>query len=136
MVREARFTSKRGGAPVRLLQFTDLHLNKMNEKDFEEREPSVMSSRQYRMAFRNESTVSNVQRTLELAPFFDKTIITGDIMDYMTRGSLELTNELIWEKYPSVLMPPGGHDCTRCMEGDIEDITSIESRLDILRASR
>ena len=93
-----------------------------------------MSTRQYRMAFRNESTVSNAEKSLELVPFFDKTVITGDIIDYLTWGSLDLAKELIWDKYPDILMPLGGHDYTRCMEGDIDDLTSEESRLDILKA--
>ena len=133
MVRKAKIKTKKGGDPVKILHFTDLHLNKMSDRDFEEKEPSVMSTRQYRMAFRNESTVSNAEKSLELVPFFDKTVITGDIVDYLTWGSLDLVKKMIWDKYSDILMPLGGHDYTRCMEGDIDDLTSEESRLDILK---
>lgn len=133
MVRETCIKSGKGGEPVRILQFTDTHLNKINQHDTDENNPVIASTRQYRMAFRNESTVPNLVNALELVPFFDETVITGDVMDYLTWGSLELVDELILSKYPRVIMPPGMHDFLRKMEGDVEDTTSLESRMEIVR---
>ena len=131
MVRETHIDSGKGGEPVQILQFTDTHLNRMSERDYEEKNPVVMSTRQFRMAFRNESTVQNFKNAMKLVPFFDKTVITGDILDYLTWGTVDLVKELITDK--SIIMTVGGHDYTRKMEGLIPDNDSDESRLDILK---
>lgn len=131
MVREVHIKSKKGGEPVQIMQFTDTHLNRMSERDYEENNPVVMSTRQFRMAFRNESTVPNFKNTMKLVPFFDKTVITGDILDYLTWGTIDLVKELITDK--NIIMTCGGHDYTRKMEGLILDNDPLEDRLAILK---
>jgi hypothetical protein len=70
---------------------------------------------------------------MELVPFFDQTVITGDVMDYLTWGSLELMDELIWKDNPDILVAVGMHDLVRKMEGAVQDPTTLSSRIDIVK---
>lgn len=47
---------------------------------------------------------------MEIAPLFDKLIVTGDVMDYLTWGTLEYVERYIYEKCPDALLAVGGHD--------------------------
>ncbi len=133
MVREAWFDSGKGGAQIKILQMTDLHLHAINRRDEQEENPSVFGSLQHRMAFRNASTLPNLKRVLGLLDGFDQVIVTGDAIDYLTWGSLELVEKYVWERIPGVLVTIGGHELTRVMEGDEPDPTTLESRYEILR---
>ena len=133
MVRYANFKSKKGGEPIEILQFTDTHLNKMNARDEAENNPVVASTRLYRMAFRDEKTVPTTQAAMALTPFFDQTVVSGDVIDYITWGSLELMKEVIVDPLPNVLMPIAMHDLVRKMQGLVEDDTTLESRWEIVK---
>ena len=134
LVRHTEITSFKGGDPVEILQITDPHLNRMNKRDWAERNPAIISTRQFRMAFRNESTVGNLKKAMRLSPFFDQTVITGDSMDYLTWGSLDLMDECIWNDYPDTLVAVGGHDRARKMQGKVADTASPESISEILQS--
>ena len=133
MVREACFDSGKGGEEIKILQVTDLHLHAINRRDEQEENPSVFGSLQHRMAFRNASTLPNLKRVLGLMEGFEQVIVTGDAIDYLTWGSLELMEDYIWERIPNVWVTVGGHELTRVMEGDVPDPTTLESRYEILR---
>ncbi len=134
MVREASFDTGKGGKEIKILHVTDLHLHAINQRDEQDENPSVFGSLQHRMAFRNESTLPNLKRVLGIRNGFDQTIITGDAIDYLTWGSLELLQNYVWEQIPDVWVTVGGHELTRVMEGDIPDPTTLESRYRILKA--
>ncbi len=132
MVREACFDTGKGGKPFRILHVTDLHLHAINEQDEREENPAVYGSLQHRMAFRNRSTLPNLEKVLALVEGFDQVIITGDAIDYLTWGSLELLQEYVWDRLPGVWVTVGGHELTRVMEGEVPDPTTLESRYGIL----
>ncbi len=133
MVRYAEFEGIKAGEEVKILHSTDFHLNRMNQRDIEENNPVVASTRIYREAFRDERTVPNAKRTMEFFPLFDANIVTGDTLDYLTWGTLELVQECIWDIDPDAIVALGGHDTTRRMQGKIVDETSLESRYEILK---
>lgn len=133
MVRYANFKTDKGGDKIEILQFTDTHLNRINQRDIEENNPVVASTRVYRKSFRDEKTVPTTKAALALVPWFDQTVITGDVIDYLTWGSLELMKELITDPYPDVLMPIGMHDLVRKMQGIVDDPTTLESRQEIVK---
>ena len=108
MVRSAEIEGLKAGEEVKILHSTDFHLNRINKRDEEENNPVVASTRIYREAFRDERTVPNAKRTVEFFPLFDETIITGDNLDYLTWGSLELLNECIWDINPNAIVALGG----------------------------
>lgn len=133
MVRRVNIKSKKGGEPIEILQFTDTHLNKMNQKDIDENNPVVASTRLFRKSFRDEKTVPTTKAAMALTPYFDQTVVSGDVIDYLTWGSLELMKELIVDPCPNVLIPIGMHDLVRQMQGIVPDPTSLESRQKIVQ---
>ena len=135
VVRYIGIDALKAGEEVNILQITDLHFNKMNDRDNAEQNPSVMDTRKYRHGFRDESTVPNAKKLIGMGKNFDAVAITGDIIDYLTWGSLDLVKEHIWDVLgDKAIVPLGGHDATRVMESYVADPTTLESRLDILQS--
>lgn len=132
MFRYARFDTTKKGEPIEILHTTDMHLNCLDAVDCIEQRPCILSTRQYRLGFRDGSTVPNTMRTMALAKFFDQTVITGDTLDYITHGTFDLMNRLIWQVCPDALVTLGGHDITRVMQGTVPDDTTLESRYELL----
>jgi|GEM_PF-1171073 len=118
--------------PVEIVQVTDTHYNLVNKDDEIENNPSVMSTRQYRRWLRNGTSVPTIRNVLKFARHSDQTVVTGDILDYLSWGCLQLTVEEFFWTDINVLACLGGHDVTRVMQGKVKDPTSRESRLDIL----
>lgn len=135
MVRRISIKSKKGGEPIEILQFTDTHLNKLNQRDIDENDPVIASTRLYRVTrrFRDEATVPSTKKAMALAPWFDQTVVSGDVIDYLTYGSLELMKEIIVDPCPSVLIPIASHDLVRKMQGVVEEITTLEERQEIVK---
>ena len=135
MVREARFKSKKQGMkPLEIVQFTDPHFNYCNEKDFAEANPALMSTHQNRWWLANAKTVDVTRRSFDYAAMSDQTIVTGDILDYLSYGAQELTKKHLFWRDANLLAAIGGHEVTREMQGVVADTTSEESRLDILKS--
>ena len=125
----------KSGDEVNIMQATDFHFNKMNERDNTEQNPAVMDTRKNRKAYSDEATVPNVKKVLELGKRFDAVAITGDIMDYLTWGSLDLVKTHIWDVLgDKALAVLGGHDTTRVMQGTVGDSTTAQSRYDIIQS--
>lgn len=70
---------------------------------------------------------------MPLAPLFDRTIITGDVIDYLTWGAVEYIRRYIYDRHPETLLVAGGHDVTRECQGKVKDGTSLQSRQEILK---
>lgn len=134
-VREAHFDTGKGGEPIVIGHFTDPHFNYLNYEDFMEKNPSVMSSYENRIWLRNAHTIDVVQRCLEFCRDFDQTVITGDVLDYLTHGAIELMHKIIWDKYPNTIITTGNHEYSRTCEGKVEDPTPLSERIEILKAA-
>lgn len=132
MLRYADFTADKPGEPVEIWQITDLHLNALNARDIEENNPVIVSTRQYRMWCRDEESVPNADRAMAVSAFVDQTVVTGDTLDYLTWGTIDLLEKHVWAVDPEAIVTMGGHDITRKMQGLVDDPTTLESRYDIL----
>lgn len=119
--------------PVEIVQISDTHFNYINEYDLAEANPSIMSTKEYRTWLAGGSSQPNAVRAMEYARYSDQTVITGDILDYLSYGCKELTVKNLFRKDTDLLACLGGHDTTRVMQGKVSDPTSFESRMDILR---
>lgn len=134
MVREAHIRShKQGLKPLEIVQFTDAHFNYCNQKDLEEANPALMSTLEHRLWHANGDSVHAVERAFAYAEMSDQTVVTGDIMDYLSWGALEMTEERLFWRDTNLLAAIGGHEVTREMQGEVADPSSLESRLSILR---
>ena len=132
MFRTAHFDTEKGGDPIEILHTTDLHLNCLDAVDCIERRPCILSTREFRLGYRDGSTVPNTVRTMALSKFFDQTVVTGDTLDYITHGTFDLTKRLVWDVCPDAFVTIGGHDITRVMQGKVPDDTTLESRYALL----
>lgn len=133
VIRDLTVNTKKGGEPLNILQITDLHFNYCNKQDFDEANPVVMSTYQHRTWLANGKSVANTLRCLEYAKGIDQLVVTGDIMDYLSWGCIELTKTHLFDKYPGIMACLGNHEPVRQMQGTVEDPTTLESRLDILQ---
>ncbi len=104
--------------PVEIVQVTDLHFNYVNERDFAEGEkyPEVIATYAGRTWGANGSFVPNAVRSLEYASFADQIVVTGDVLDYISWGCIELTKKHIFDPYPTALVTLGNHESTRSMQ--------------------
>lgn len=120
---------------VEIVQGTDFHYNYCNEQDLEEKNPSTMSTYYNRGLNPNGSSVRVTSKCMEYASFFDQTVVTGDVIDYLSHGALELMQKYIWDPYPDTLVTLGNHDPVRVMglPTDVPDPTSVASRFEILQ---
>ncbi len=133
MVRYADIEGIKKGEEVRIMQSTDFHLNRIDRQDGQENNPVVASIGNYCETLRDEQAVHNAWRTMEFFRLFDARIITGDTLDYLTWGSLELLKECIWDIDGEAIVTLGDHDLTRKKQESLDDETSLESRYDILK---
>ena len=130
-VRRAVFKGKKPGSKqVKILHFTDVHLNKINEKDYNNAE--VMYSSQCREWNAGGISVKALEKAMNYGEQFDKIVITGDTLDYLTYGAMELMDTYIWDKNPDVMVAVGQHEFTRQMQTGLPDETLYEERRAII----
>ena len=135
-VREAVFDSGKGGTPAEIIHMTDVHFNTVNVQDMIEDNPSVMATSVQRFgAF--PGSKDNLDRCMEYACYFDQIVFTGDVIDYLSWGNLELVQQKIWDRAPTALVAMGNHEPVRCMglPNDVPDPTTLESRYAMLQGA-
>ncbi len=135
MVREVDIDTGSGKDPVEIIQLSDLHFNYLNERDFEEANPSILATYNGRKWNANASSVPNAVRCLNFASVADQIVVTGDVLDYMSWGAIELMWKHIFTPYPEAIVTLGNHESTRrCQDNPATpDPTSLESRMEILQ---
>lgn len=115
--------------PVTIIQLTDLHFNLMNEQDLEEKNPTLMSTYEKRWWLSGGEGENFAQKALEYADKeADKTVITGDVMDYLSNGCAQMLQSVIWDKYPDMLVTTGNHEWCQQMEGEIAETLTFQER--------
>ncbi len=119
--------------PVEIIQTSDIHFNYTNAADFEEANPSIMSTYEYRTWLKGGKSVPNAINVLRYAYQADAMIITGDIVDFISLGCMELTNKYLFDVYPFAMACVGNHDTTRVCQGKVSDPTTAESRYELLQ---
>lgn len=130
-VHEAKIKSVTPGRKkTTIVQITDVHLNFTNEED--EKDEEVMYTRKCRKWNADGVSVKALVNAMDYAGSYDRTVITGDTLDYLSRGAMELMQKYIWDVDPKCIVTLGGHDTTKQMETRIPDKLPIEERLAIL----
>ena len=122
------------GEEVTIGHTSDLHFNYCNQQDLDEANPVIMSTLEKRLWQANCKSVPNAQRCLAFLNELDQLVINGDTLDYLSHGTMEVMQREVWDKYPNVIATLGGHECVRRMQGLVEDPTTLESRMEILKA--
>ena len=116
---------------VEIMQLSDLHINYVNEKDLQDEELAYTS--QCRVWNANAACVPAIEKAMKYAVRYDQTIITGDTLDYLSEGAIELMQKCIWDVDPEALIALGGHDQEKQMQTKLPEKTSLEERRAILR---
>lgn len=130
-VREAHIESV---APNRekttIVQITDVHLNDTNAAD--EADEEIMYTRSRRTWNANGISVKALRSAMEYAGKYDRTVITGDTLDYLSRGAMELMRKYIWDVDGNCIVTLGGHDVTRQMQTQRPNRLQLRERQGIL----
>lgn len=133
-IREAVFDSGKGGEPAEIIQLTDVHFNALNEQDYIDNNPTVISSYEKHTAGQNGTHLERAVRCMEYANmYYDQTIITGDNMSFQTWGGIQQIKEALWGADPSAMITLGNHDMMQRMSGLYPETTSLESRYSTLQ---
>jgi len=119
-----------GGEPCEIDQITDTHLNFVSIADEDDKE--VMGTRAVRTWNREGESVKSVIKAMDVAQYADQTVITGDVLDYLSRGAMALMKKHILDRDPEVLVTLGGHELTKQMQTNLPDETPFEERLNML----
>ncbi len=133
---------------VNIIQITDTHLNYQNAEDIAEANPAIMANLKWR-GVNNMNNLNgrrknydrnlvNLVNALEFAKAYgDQTMVTGDVIDYLAYGSLDLMKRYICNFDKNAILLQGNHDVVRANssarpDGAIDDLSSLESRNVIL----
>lgn len=129
-VREVEIESEQiDKSPVTVIQISDLHLGTLNRKDWEEQNPTLLSTYENRIWLKDGGSIDVTKKALQYAAMIaDQIVITGDAMDYLSYGSAELLEELVWHKYPNTLVTSGNHEWVQRMQGAVPETLSLEER--------
>ena len=132
MVCEIEMDLGAGEDSVEIAQIADCHINYINGKDMIDDETPY--THECRKAFRDGQMVPQTIAALEACSYSDATVVTGDILDYMTWGTLDAVEMIFPEKYPDIMMTIGWHDMTKQMQTRRPNRTPEEERLARLQA--
>lgn len=133
VVRELNIEVNNDGNVIEIVDTTDLHISMLNETDILENNPVVMSTYANRIWRRDGESIPNAVKAMEYASLFDQTVVTGDVLDYLTYGALDLTKRAIWGVDKDAMITLGNHDFERQNQGTITDPSPIETRYDLLQ---
>ncbi len=134
LVRDITIKANKQGAPLKIVHMTDMHLNFCNEQDFSENDPVLMSTYQNRTWLKNGESLKNTVRCLEHTKDADMTVITGDILDYLSYGCTELAEKHVFKPNKNIMACLGNHETARKVQGKIAEAMPIEEKEKRLRA--
>ena len=138
-VRELTFDVGLSGEEVTVIQLTDLHFKAFTEEDLEN--PTLKSTYENRTSFSVGETVPNIQKALDYADRQnpDQIVLTGDNLDCLSQGAMNLMKEHIWDRYREddgevrkVMACLGNHEASQQMTGTVEESISLDERLNML----
>lgn len=133
-IRETKIEAKnKPQKPIKIFNIADIHINLTNKDD--ESNEEIMNTKKHRLWMKDGQVIDVLNKALDYAEKegFDQTVISGDTLDYLSRGAMEAMDRLIWQRDKNVIVALGGHDITREMETGEDDKTPIEDRWAILK---
>ncbi len=111
---------------IEIVQISDIHFNMFDEYDDS---PTLQSTKLYRKWLADGESVDSAVRAMNYASQFDQTVITGDILDFLSHGTMSLMDKYIWNADPEILCAVGNHEFVQQMQGiEPEIYTEAERR--------
>ena len=117
---------------VEISQITDLHFNYATKEELETDE-EIIDTVKNRVWLKNGESVNSAINSIKGASFSDLVVVTGDILDYLSKGAINLTKKHIFKPYPNALCVAGGHELTKQMQTGNPDKLPLEERVEILK---
>ncbi len=136
-VRDVTITTGKNTEKTEICFITDPHFAALDKKDIDENITNALSSYRGR-SWTNNTNFRDVSLIyMEYASLFDKTVIGGDAVDYLTYGSIGAVSRLLTKKSVngSVKMVLGNHEPSEMSQNDISGLSmqnSIEERYKLL----
>lgn len=127
-MREVTIDSGKGGEAVEIMHLSDMHFNYQNEQDKKEQNPTLQSTAEHRLWGIDGEFVPKSRALLDYSRDADQIVITGDVLDYLCNGAIELTYREVWDKYPEAILTVGNHDFVQNVQGTVEEVLSEEER--------
>ncbi|MBQ8388714.1 MAG: metallophosphoesterase [Clostridia bacterium] len=124
---EVNIDSGLEGDAVEIDQITDVHFNFVSIADEGDRE--IQGTKLCRRWNAEGASVKSAIKAMDAAQFADQTVITGDVLDFLSRGAMMLTKKHIIDRDPEVLMTLGAHDYTKQMQTRLPNELPKEERL-------
>lgn len=122
-VRDIVIGAKDSGEPINIVAFSDVHFSHYNKYDELLDNPSAKGQwygtgvsdgtiRGMGRVDQGFGSVDNANKLMEYGSFYDKTVVIGDVMDYFTYGSAELTQKLLIDRAikNNTLIALGNHE--------------------------
>ncbi|MBQ9112054.1 MAG: metallophosphoesterase [Clostridia bacterium] len=131
MVREVDIYTGNENDPIEIVQISDLHLSGINEKDIGDAE--IMATYNSREWLRDGGGIYYAERVLEYSKDADQIVITGDLMDFFSWGSMEYLKKFVFDKYDNIMACVGNHETAKKMGGRYSKQELI-TRLDTLQS--
>ena len=129
-IREVDYDMGSGqGKKIEIVQLTDLHFSHFNQED--ESNPTLMYTKQ-ECSIPPEIFIPSTQKAMQYACLFDQTIITGDVLNYLSSGAMELAKKYIWDVDPKVIIAPGNHEYVQRCRGPIPETYTLAQRTKML----
>lgn len=118
--------------PLEIIHLSDLHWNYLNAFDIADSDPTLLATYGVRKTDWSDSVqggwINNGRLLLEYARTADELVITGDVMDYLSKGAAELVHREIWDKYPNTIMALGNHEISQKVSNTVAETMSRENR--------
>ena len=124
--REHHIPTGHADDPIEIAQITDIHFNCCDDIDLQN--PELAYTKECRRWLADGASAKGIQNAMGLAKSADQIVITGDTLDYLSHGAIEMMHRYIWDVEPTALLCIGGHELTRQMQTGRPDETTLESR--------
>lgn len=128
--RYVTLNANKKGETVNILHVSDFHIVNTNAEDL--KNPVTVSVFENHSGSKNGMGKTQYDDMLKYPALFDFTVSTGDNVDYMHLGALELFKQTIF-KLNNAFVALGNHDISRVNNGLVSDTTTLESRYDVLK---
>lgn len=110
-----------------LVQLSDLHINNLSKKDFADNRQTVFSFYRTRRFGLNAEFAQVAERALKYADAVaDQVIVTGDTLDNLNEGALDVQKRLIWSRYPNIISTTGNHEWMEVTVGSMAEVLTKE----------
>jgi len=140
VVRDVTVNSGIASDPIEIAFMADSHFNYVNEYDIATKSINALSSYRGRSWLRDGSSITRSLKAMKYASTFDKIVIGGDAIDYLSWGSQAVTENIFTKQSVNnnVLMAIGNHEIAETMQADIsglDDVMTLTERYNRIQKS-